>query len=269
MLFFPIGLVLVWLSRWNMPTRIIVTSGVAVLLVLSVATSGSPSKATESAQEATSSTEAVTQPPTTTTTTEPSTTTASPTTTPPATAPPTTTAFAPAAATGIQIGPGPQAIYTVQPQPAPGSCHYTSIGSHPLPDPHCTPGAISPQVTQADNNSTIRSREYTDAIRPPEDITEQEQYASAAGYGYTGPLDVAEYDHLVPLELGGDPNDPANLWVEPPDNPNATSTANTKDLLENKLNDLVCSGRLSLAAARQAIASDPVTAYRTYGGESY
>jgi hypothetical protein len=180
-------------------------------------------------------------------------------------APPPPPATAPAPATGIQIGPGAQATYTVQPQPAPGSCHYTYIGSDPLPDPHCTPGAVDPQVTQDDIGSTICSSGFTSTIRPPESVTEPEKEASAAAYGYTGSFHVAEYDHLIPLELGGDPNDPANLWVEPPDNPNATSFANTKDQLESRLNSLVCSGQLSLAAAQQAIASDWVTAYQTYG----
>ena len=27
----------------------------------------------------------------------------------------------------------------------------------------------------------------------------------------------AEYDHLISLQLGGDPNDYRNLWVEPAD----------------------------------------------------
>jgi hypothetical protein len=188
-------------------------------------------------------------------------------------APTTTTAPAPPPApdtvpsptTGIQTGPGAQAIYTVQPQPAPGSCHYTYVGSDPLPDPRCTPGAVDPRVTQADIGSTICSSGFTSTIRPPESVTEPEKEASAAAYGYTGSFHVTEYDHLIPLELGGDPNDPANLWVEPPDNPNATSFANTKDQLESRLNDLVCSGQLSLAAAQQAIASNWVTAYQTYG----
>lgn len=189
--------------------------------------------------------------------------TPAPTTTAPA--PPTPTTAAPTLTTGIQIGPGAQATYTVQPQAAPGSCHYTYLGSDPLPDPHCTPGAIDPQVTQADIGSTICSSGFTSTIRPPESVTEPEKDASAAAYGYTGSLHVAEYDHLIPLELGGDPNDPANLWVEPPDNPNATSFANTKDQLEDRLNSLVCSGQLSLAVAQGAIASNWVTAYQTYG----
>lgn len=71
---------------------------------------------------------------------------------------------------------------------------------------------------------------------------------------------------MVPLELGGDPNDPANLWIEPNDNPNATSYLNSKDTLENRLNSLVCSGQLSLSSAQEAIASNWVRAYQTYVG---
>jgi hypothetical protein len=120
-------------------------------------------------------------------------------------------------------------------------------------------------VTQANISSTICAKGYTESIRPPEDITEQEKAASAQAYGYIGSLETAEYDHLIPLELGGDPNDPANLWVEPNDNPTATSTDNSKDVLESRLNDLVCSGQMTLAAARQAIATNWVIAYQQDG----
>jgi hypothetical protein len=117
-------------------------------------------------------------------------------------------------------------------------------------------------VTQDDISSTICSAGYAESIRPPEKVTEPEKIGSAAAYGYTGPLDTAEYDHLIPLELGGDPNDPANLWVEPNDQPTATTTTNTKDSLEDDLNRLVCSDRMTLAAARQAIATDWVMAFQ-------
>jgi hypothetical protein len=164
-------------------------------------------------------------------------------------------------------GPGAMATYSVQPQPPPGSCHYTFVGTFPLPDPSCTPGAINPDVTQSNIGSTICSGGYTSSIRPPESITEPEKEANAESYDYTGPLDTAEYDHLIPLELGGDPNDPKNLWVEPNDNPNATSVNNTKDVLENVLNDLVCSGQITLFTAQFAISSNWVTAYQTYVGQ--
>ena len=114
--------------------------------------------------------------------------------------------------------------------------------------------------------STICRSGYTSSIRPPESVTEPEKQASAEAYSYTGAFSTAEYDHLVPLELGGDPNDPANLWVEPNDNPNTTSTTNSKDALENRLNNLVCSGQLRLATAQEAIASNWVAAYREYVG---
>ncbi len=162
------------------------------------------------------------------------------------------------------VGPGPQVAYTVQVQPAAGSCHYAYSGPYPLPDPHCTPGALNPKVTQATINSTICVSGYTSSIRPPESITEPEKIASAEAYDYTGSLHTAEYDHLISLELGGDPNDPANLWVEPNDRPAATTTANTKDVLENRLHDLVCSGKLTLETAQQAIATNWVAAYDQY-----
>ncbi len=121
------------------------------------------------------------------------------------------------AAADVAAGPGPT-NYTVQPQPAPGSCHYrTAADGQNLPDPNCTPGAVNPKVTPDTLEATICRTGYTKSIRPPKEITEAEKKANAAAYSYTGQLSRAEYDHLVPLEVGGDPNDPRNLWVEPGD----------------------------------------------------
>jgi hypothetical protein len=58
-----------------------------------------------------------------------------------------------------------------------------------------------------------------------------------------------EYDHLVPLELGRNPNDPRNRWIEPGASPNP------KDGVESRLHELVCEGRVPLAAAQEAIAT--------------
>ncbi len=90
-------------------------------------------------------------------------------------------------------------------------------------------------------------------------ITAAEKRGNAAAYGYSGPLSGIEYDHLVPLELGGDPNDPRNLWVEPGESPNP------KDGIESKLHQLVCEGRVPLAAAQGAIANDWTTAMGVAG----
>ena len=165
----------------------------------------------------------------------------------------------PTASAEVPVGPGPT-DYTVQPQPAPGTCHYrTATDGQPLPDPTCTPGALSPKVTPDTLDRTICRSGYTKSIRPPKAVTAAEKQASAAAYGYTGSLSGIEYDHLVPLELGGDPNDPRNLWVQPGASPNP------KDGVESQLHDLVCAGRVPLAAAQEAIAADWPTAVSVLG----
>src|SRR2546422_11604379 len=55
----------------------------------------------------------------------------------------------------IAVGAGPQKQYTVQQQPAAGSCHYRYEHGEPLEDLTCTPGAISPAVTPANPQSNI------------------------------------------------------------------------------------------------------------------
>lgn len=195
-------------------------------------------------------------------TTTPTTTTSAPAPTVPATTVPPS---APAGDSGLAAGPGTLAVYSVQPQPAPGTCHYRWVGPDPLPDPRCTPGAVNPAVTTATLASTICARGWTSTVRPPTSVTGPEKAASAAAYGYQGPSATAEYDHLVPLELGGDPNDPANLWLEPNDRPGATTFANGKDVVENRLRALVCAGQVPLAEAQRAIAVDWVAALLHYG----
>ena len=165
------------------------------------------------------------------------------------------------AAADVPVGPGPT-YYTVQPQPPPGACRYrTAADGETLPDPGCTPGAINPKVTQETLATTICRGGYTKSIRPPASITQIEKHENAAAYGYTGSLKDVEYDHLVPLEIGGDPNDPRNLWIEPGASPNE------KDGVESQLRELVCAGRVPLAAAQDAIATDWTTAIdRVLGG---
>ncbi len=120
-----------------------------------------------------------------------------------------------------------------------------------LPDPHCTPGAADPRVTQA----TICRRGYTAKVRPPESVTEPEKRASLAAYGDRGPLRRYEYDHLISLGLGGVPNDPRNLWPEPGASPNP------KDDLEDLLRREVCAGTVPLEVAQRQLAGNWVSAY--------
>jgi hypothetical protein len=178
------------------------------------------------------------------------------------------TTAGPVAAGAIPRGPGPQRTYSVQTQPPAGSCHYRHVGGQPLPDPACTPGAVNPDVTPATLSSTIcRKGGYTSGIRPPVSITNREKVANAKSYSYTDSLHDAEYDHLISLQLGGDPNDARNLWVEPP-SPGHKSGAgpnNDKDKTETHLHTAICGGKVTLAAAQMAIATDWTTAEQALG----
>lgn len=138
----------------------------------------------------------------------------------------------------------------VQPQPPPGSCHAIGSGLYSRPDPRCTPGALNTNVTQATIGRTICRRGWTATVRPPETITEREKFASMAAYGDRRSASQYEYDHLVPLELGGAANDSRNLWPEPGASPNP------KDAVEDELNRQVCEHRMTLAQAQRAIATN-------------
>jgi hypothetical protein len=138
----------------------------------------------------------------------------------------------------------------VQSQPALGSCHAIGTGLYSRPDPTCTPGSLNRAVTQATIGQTICVEGWTATVRPPETITEQEKAASMAAYGDTGSLGDYEYDHFVPLELGGATNDPRNLWPEPGASPNP------KDAVENELSQQVCDGRITLTQAQREIVTN-------------
>ncbi len=153
----------------------------------------------------------------------------------------------------------------VQRQPPAGSCRAIGSGLYSRPDPRCTPGAVDPAVTQASIGSTICRPGWTSSVRPPESVTEPEKYASMAAYGMRGPASSYEYDHLVPLELGGAVNDPRNLWPEPDYARPEAFYRNPKDRLEDVLRRRVCDRAITLARAQRLIASDWVTAFRAEG----
>ena len=172
----------------------------------------------------------------------------------------TVATFCGIASADVPVGPGPDADYTVQPQPAPGSCHYRAAADgSALPDPLCTPGASNPEVSQATLYSTVCRTGYSASIRPPREVTDTEKRANAAAYDYRGSLADTEFDHLIPLALGGDPNDPRNLWVEP------TASPNPKDDIEFRLIQLVCQRKVALVDAQAAIATDWTTALAVLG----
>lgn len=151
--------------------------------------------------------------------------------------------------------------------PPAGSCHYGHDGTWVLPDPACTPGSITPLVTSSNLSSTICRYGYSASVRPPESLTEPEKFALMQAYGDTGSPSQYEFDHLIPLELGGSSN-LANLWPEPNQgspstfNSYASYGLNAKDGVESQSNYAVCDRGYPLALAQREMASDWVLAHQ-------
>ena len=108
-----------------------------------------------------------------------------------------------------------------------------------------TPGVLNPAVTQATIASTVCRRGWTRTVRPPVDYTNALKQRQLRRYRLHGPPSAYQEDHLISLELGGDPADPRNLWPEP------YPRASAVDQIENELNRRVCTGSLSLAEAQR------------------
>ena len=113
-----------------------------------------------------------------------------------------------------------------------------------LASPTLTPGALNPDVTEPTIGATICVKGWTATVRPPVEYTNALKAEQMKQYGETGPPSAYQEDHLISLELGGNPTDPRNLWPEP--YPRAADV----DKIENELNAKVCSGELSLADAQ-------------------
>ena len=183
----------------------------------------------------------------------------------PATPEVTATASAPAETPTLLPSESPEASPTSEPvaeaptlappAPAPTSTLVPpAIPASARPNPILTPGDVFAGVGAAQ----ICVKGYSTKVR---DVSIEEKDRVYAEYGIahhtTGEYEV---DHLVPLELGGS-NDIKNLWPEPA---LPTPGFHQKDLLENKLHDLVCAGQLPLPVAQHAIASDWYAAYLAY-----
>jgi hypothetical protein len=108
-----------------------------------------------------------------------------------------------------------------------------------------TPGVLNSAVTQATIASTICRRGWTRTVRPPVDFTNALKQRQLRQYGLRGPPSAYQEDHLISLELGGNPDDPRNLWPEP------YPRASAVDQIENDLNRRVCTGSLTLAEAQR------------------
>jgi hypothetical protein len=124
------------------------------------------------------------------------------------------------------------------------------------PDHRLTPGA-----TMVVGPSKLCVSGYSATVR---NVPESRKDSAYAEYGIkhhvTGQYEV---DHLISLELGGS-NDLKNLW--PQSYETQPWNARVKDKLENALHRAVCDGKMKLADAQHAIATDWIAAYKTQFG---
>lgn len=163
------------------------------------------------------------------------------------------TACAPsAAATQYSCGnapgfcPNPRWPYSAgldsTPTPA-ATCHVIAGTA----DRRCTPGALNPNVTQATIGTTICIKGWTATVRPPAAYTNALKLKQMVQYGEVGALSLYKEDHIVPLEAGGNPTDPRNLFPQP------NVPAHLKDLDENAAQRDICTGRITLKQGQDQI----------------
>jgi hypothetical protein len=147
----------------------------------------------------------------------------------------------------------------VTPQPSSIAGVHKAGPSWLYPDPSRTPGFTNSDITQANIDQTICNSEWsTKSIRPPSSYTTRLKREQMEEWGLPGTTADYEEDHFISLELGGNPNDPRNLWPEPY---SPSPGARQKDVVENYLHRQVCEGGMTLKEAQDAITRDW---YRVY-----
>jgi hypothetical protein len=123
-----------------------------------------------------------------------------------------------------------------------------------IPDRNLTPGAAR-QVAVND----ICSVAHEEVVKPVSLSLRQQVFRE---YGIVNPNpEEYEIDYLIAPRLGG-LEDIRNLWPEP--NASPTWNSHAKDALEERLHQLVCSGKLDVATAQHDISTNWIVAYKKY-----
>ena len=149
----------------------------------------------------------------------------------------------------------PEASTPASPQgsgytPPPRSKESGCVAGGGLPDPSCTPGAVMIMGRDLVCRYSALSRRH---------VPEAVHRHAFREYGIPTPQPAGSYevDHLIPLSLGGD-NAIANLW---PQASEPQPGFHEKDEVEDYLHREVCAGRMDLADAQRAIATDWLGVY--------
>ena len=109
-------------------------------------------------------------------------------------------------------------------------------------------------VTEATVRQAICVSGYTKSVRPTSSYTQGVKAKLVREKGIDASrMSDYELDHIVPLALGGHPRKASNLALQPLDGPHG---AKIKDILEVRLQQLVCDGQVGLTDAQACIAED-------------
>ena len=123
-------------------------------------------------------------------------------------------------------------------------------------------GTQNPEITQANIKDNICNPNWsTKSIRPTSSYTTNLKIQQMQILGLTGKTGDYEEDHIISLELGGNPTDPNNLFPEPYKASISDGGARNKDKVENFLHAKVCDGSITLLQAQQMIALDWYAVY--------
>jgi hypothetical protein len=131
---------------------------------------------------------------------------------------------------------------------------FSRVESGLVPNPNLTPG----ETVSISQNDVCQSNDLTENAQVPE--TTRDAVFSAYGMK-DAPKNAYEVDFLITPALGGSAN-VRNLWPQPYHR--AAWNAYRKDVLEERLRSLVCSGELDLATAQREIATNWIDAYKKY-----
>lgn len=126
-------------------------------------------------------------------------------------------------------------------------CEFGGESGALLPDPGCTPGAVTTELSPADTGAVCGHPNIT---RPNVPGSVRETALDSYGLAEETPTEYV-LDYLIPQGLGG-ANDFANLWPIPADD----ATATAKEEVEDKVILAVCGGQVGLQAAQYALAND-------------
>jgi hypothetical protein len=150
------------------------------------------------------------------------------------------------------------------------------------PNPKATPGALDRRVTKDTIRTTICVAGYIDSVDLSIAYADPIETRLLASGHLPGAIQNYELDHLVPLNLGGSPTSPRNLWMEPygdanhllketdkwPDDGSVLPGAHQKDVVEMLLNKDVCDGKIALKDAQERIRTDWYAIYKERAGGS-